>query len=381
MHVSQLIPFNKPHFFGSEVTNIQQALASGHISGNGAFTKACEQWLESRLTLKRALLTTSCTDALEMSSLLLDLEPGDEVIVPSFTFVSTANAFVLHGARPVFADIRRDTLNIDHDQLESLITPRTRAIVVVHYAGVSCEMDTIISIARRHGLVVIEDNAHGLFGKYKGRDLGAIGNLGTLSFHETKNISCGEGGALLINDDQLVTRSEVLRDKGTNRSQFYRGLIDKYTWVDKGSSFLPSDLLAAVLHTQLDHSNEIQEKRKQLWLRYANGLTSWASGQGVTLPFVPSHCEQAYHMFYMLLPSLNARQQLIEHLKKHQIHAVFHYVPLDSSPMGRNFTTDKQRPCPVSEWASDRILRLPYYFSLSDSEQERIISCIREFQC
>ncbi len=373
------IPFNKPHFFGNEIHYIQQALANGHISGNGPFTNKCEEWLKDRLQVKKSLLTTSCTDALEMCALLLELEPGDEIIMPSFTFVSTANAFVLHGGIPVFADIRPDTLNIDHEQIESLITPRTRAVVVVHYAGVACEMDTIIEIAQRHGLIVIEDNAHGFLGSYKGRPLGSIGNLATLSFHETKNITCGEGGALLIKDSKYSDRAEILRDKGTNRARFISGEVDKYTWVDKGSSFLPSDLLAGVLLAQLQHESEIQERRSRIWKTYESSLWQWAKPIGIQLPTVPDNCEQAYHLFYLLMPDPESRTELIQHLAGHGIHGVFHYSPLNTAPMASHWSP--QPSCPVSESVADRLVRLPIYFELSEEDQNSIVRCIQEFKC
>jgi len=374
------IPFNKPCRVGKELEYMAQAMENLHISGDGAFSKKCHAWLEEKLKVHKALLTTSCTHALEMSALLLDLNPGDEVIVPSFTFVSTVNAFVLRGARPVFVDIRPDTLNLDETKLESLITERTKAILVVHYAGVGCEMDQILEIARQHhDLPVVEDNAHGLFGKYKGKYLGTFGMLATQSFHETKNLTCGEGGALLINHPKFIERAEILREKGTNRSRFFRGEIDKYTWVDLGSSYLPSDLLAAYLYAQLEAYEKIQEKRSNIWHRYQQGLAPWAEQMGVHLPYIPSHCEQPYHMFYILLPSLDVRQKLIQHLKAHGILAVFHYQPLHLSEMGRKFG-GRPGDCPITEEISDRLLRLPFYYDLSPEEQEFVIQRILEFE-
>jgi dTDP-4-amino-4,6-dideoxygalactose transaminase len=372
------IPFNRACLTGKEMEYMAQAVQNGHISGDGPFSRQCHAWLEQHLGARKALLTTSCTHALEMAALLLQLKAGDEVIVPSFTFVSTVNAFVIHGARPVFADIRADTLNLDETRLEALITPRTRAIVAVHYAGVGCEMDTILEIAGRHGPAVIEDNAHGLFGRYRGRMLGALGSLATQSFHETKNITCGEGGALLINDADYIERAEILREKGTNRSRFFRGQVDKYTWVDVGSSYLPSDILAAFLFAQLEEHSQIQEKRQSIWLRYQAGLADWAKENGVGLPYAPEHCEQPYHMFYLLLPSLERRSALIERLKAEGILAVFHYLPLHSSEMGRKFG-GKAGDCPVTEQISDRLLRLPFYNDLSESEQSLIIETITGF--
>jgi dTDP-4-amino-4,6-dideoxygalactose transaminase len=370
------IPFNRAWLTGREAAYLSEAM-QGQISGDGPFTRRCETILEQAVGSARALLTTSCTDALEMSGLLLDLTPGDEIIVPSFTFVSTVNAFVLRGARPVFADIRPDTLNIDENQIEALITPRTRAILVVHYAGVGCEMESILPLARRHGIAVIEDNAHGLFGRYRGRPLGSFGDLATLSFHETKNVTCGEGGALLVNNAGYIERAEIIREKGTNRAQFFRGQIDKYTWVDLGSSFLPSDLSAAFLAAQLEAVETIQDRRQDIWNRYVVGLSDWGAHNGVRLPVVPSHCAQSFHMFYFLLPSLAARQGLISHLKDSGIMAVFHYVPLHLSPMGRRFG-GRPGQCPVTEDVSDRLLRLPFYTGLSQAEQDRVIAAIIE---
>lgn len=372
------IPFNKPCTTGKEHLYMMQAMNAGHLSGDGAFTRKCHAFLEQLLGSEKALLTTSCTHALEMSALLLDIQPGDEVIIPSFTFVSTVNAFVLRGARPVFIDIRPDTLNLDENQLERLITPRTRAIVPVHYAGVGCEMDRIMEIATRYGIAVVEDNAHGLFGKYKGRYLGTFGSLATQSFHETKNFTCGEGGALLINDPHLVERAEILREKGTNRSRFLRGQIDKYSWCDLGSSYLPSDLLAAFLFAQFQAADEIQGKRKELWHYYDAHLQSWARYNGVQLPEIPVYCEQPYHMFYMLLPSLDDRQSLIAHLKERGIQSVFHYLPLHTSDMGKKYG-GRSGDCPVAEDLSDRLLRLPFYNDLTTANQRSVVEAILEF--
>jgi dTDP-4-amino-4,6-dideoxygalactose transaminase len=370
------IPFNKPAIAGNEYAYIADAIRRGHISGDGYYTKQCQRVLEETVGVPRALLTTSCTHALEMSALLLDIREGDEVIVPSFTFVSTVNAFALRGARPVFIDIRPDTLNMDERRLEALITPRTRAIVVVHYAGVACEMDAILAIARRHGIAVIEDNAHGLFGRYKGRTLGTLGSMATQSFHETKNIQCGEGGALLINDTELIDRAEILREKGTNRAAFYRGQVDKYTWVDLGSSYVISDCLAAFLYAQLEQREQITASRSRIWSYYASKLGGWAQSNGVGLPSVPSYCEQAFHMFYMVMPSLESRQNLIEHLKAQGIFSVFHYVPLDRSPMGEKYGTFD---CPETQRVADRLLRLPFYNTLTENEQARVVQAVEEF--
>ena len=375
--VSSAIPFNRAFLTGKELTYIREAVSAGHISGDGAFTRNCQAFLQQVVGCSQALLTTSCTDALEMTALLLDIKPGDEVIIPSFTFVSTINAFVLRGAVPVFADIRPDTLNIDETRLEALITSRTRAIVVVHYAGVGCEMDAILALARRHGLTVIEDNAHGLFGRYRGRPLGSFGGLATLSFHETKNVSCGEGGALLINEPAYIERAEIIREKGTNRAQYFRGQVDKYTWVDLGSSFLPSDLLAGFLLAQLEAADVIQARRRGIWTTYQRELGAWAAREGVQLPVVPAHCEQPYHMFYLLLPSLAERQALIAHLKARRILSAFHYVPLHLSPMGLKFG-GRPGMCPVTEDVSDRLLRLPFYTELSEDDQAEVISAITD---
>jgi dTDP-4-amino-4,6-dideoxygalactose transaminase len=377
--VVQPIPFNRPYCSGREMDYIRQAVESGHISGDGSFTKRCQTMLAEITGCRRALLTTSCTDALEMSALLLGIEPGDEVIVPSFTFVSSANAFALHGARIVFCDIRRDTLNLDEAALADCITPRTRAIVPVHYAGIGCEMTTILELAAAHGFAVVEDNAHGLLGSYRGRKLGTFGALATLSFHETKNVSCGEGGALLINDERYIERAEILREKGTDRSRFFRGQVDKYTWVDVGSSYLPSDVLAAFLLAQLEARELIQSLRCAIWMRYQAHLQSWASKMGVGLPFVPPYCNQPYHMFYLLLPSAESRDALITHLKARDILSVFHYVPLHLSTMGLRYG-GRQGQCPVTEDVSNRLLRLPFYNGLTESDQARVIEAISEFR-
>jgi len=373
-----MIPFNKPCLTGRELLYMAETILRGHAAGDGIFTKRCHDFLKKSIGVQSALLTTSCTHALEMCALLLDFQPGDEFIVPSFTFVSTVNAFVLRGAKPVFADIRPDTLNLNEKLLAGLITPRTKAIVPVHYAGVGCEMDSITELAESHGIAVIEDNAHGLFAKYKGRYLGTWGALATQSFHETKNISCGEGGALMINDPRFQERAEILREKGTNRSSFFRGQVDKYSWVDIGSSYLPSDILAAYLFAQLEAWNEVQAKRGHIWRRYAEGLAGWAAAEGVITPVVPPDCEQAYHMFYILLPSLTSRQGLIQHLKARGIQAVFHYLPLHLSEMGKKFGGQPNQ-CPVTESMSDRLLRLPFYNDLTEAEQNEVIGAVKDF--
>lgn len=369
------IPFNRPSIAGNELQYIFQAVSSGHASGDGQYTQYCHKWLEDHIGTQKALLTTSCTHALEMAALLLNIEPGDEVILPSFTFVSTANAFVMRGAHPIFIDIRPDTLNLDENLLQDRITPRTKAIIVVHYAGIGCEMDSILEISQRSEVPIVEDNAHGLFGKYKGKNLGTFGSLATQSFHETKNITCGEGGALLINDPKYNDRAEIIREKGTNRSRYFRGEVDKYTWVDLGSSYLPSDMLAAFLFAQLESYAEIQSKRKKIWENYHSNLQRWAQSTGSSLPMIPEHVEQPYHMYYLLLPSLEYRQGLITHLKKSSILSVFHYLPLHTSEMGQRFGA-KPGDCPVTEDVSDRLLRLPFYTGLEPNDQVKVIEAI-----
>ncbi len=374
----QQIKFNVPTFVGTELSYIAKAISSGRTAGDGLFTKKCNQYLEETLSVAQALLTTSCTHALEMSALLLNLQPGDEVIIPSFTFVSTVNAFVLQGAQPIFIDISPDTLNLDPDLLESKITPRTKAVVPVHYAGVGCEMDKIMEVASRHHIPVIEDNAHGLFGKYKGKYLGTFGSLATQSFHETKNFSCGEGGALIINDLNYFERAEIIREKGTNRGRFFRGQVDKYTWVDVGSSYLPSDILAAALCAQFEMRDEIQNKRRNIWNYYYEHLKDWAQLHEVRLPYVPDYCEQTYHEFFMLLPTLELRQGLIAHLRERDIQSVFHYLPLHLSEMGVKFG-GRPGDCPVTERVSDQLIRLPFYTSLTQQDQERVVEAVRQY--
>lgn len=372
------IPFNQPALAGREIDYLLEAVRLLHISGDGTFSSRCHELLEQVLGSPKVLLTTSCTHALEMAALLLEVGPGDEVIVPSFTFVSTANAFVLRGARPVFADIRPDTLNLDETRLDGLLSPRTRAIVVVHYAGVACEMDPILDLARRRGLAVVEDNAHGLFGRYRERYLGTLGCLATQSFHETKNITCGEGGALVINDPRYVERAEIIREKGTNRSRFFRGQVDKYSWVDVGSSYLPSDLLSAFLLAQLERRDEIQERRRQIWEYYDRHLRAWAETRGVQVPTIPAHCQQPYHMYYLVVRSLEERQRLIRHLDARGILAPFHYLPLHLSEMGQR-AGGRVGDCPVAESLSDRLLRLPFYNLLREEQQQEVIEALIGF--
>lgn len=374
-----IVPFNKPSVEGREIELVREAISALHISGDGLFTKKANAMLESILGAPKVLLTTSCTHALEMSAILLDIQPGDEVIVPSFTFVSGVNAFVLRGATPVFADIRPDTLNIDESAIDRLITPRTRAIAPVHYAGVACDMDAIMEIANRHRIDVVEDNAHGLFGSYHGRPLGTFGRLATLSFHETKNINCGEGGALVINDPALVERAEIIREKGTNRSRFFRGQVDKYTWVDIGSSYLPSDMLAAYLVGQIERAEVIQSKRRRVWEHYDVDLADWASREGIQTPAVPDGCQQPFHMYYIVFPSMDERTSMIAHLAERKIFAVFHYLPLNASEMGMRFG-GRAGQCPVAESVSGRLLRLPFYNNLTDSEQSRVIDAIHSWR-
>ena len=371
------ITFNRPTLVGNELDYVRDAIEQGHISGDGTYTRRCESLLRELLG-SRVLLTTSCTHALEMAALLLDIQPGDEFILPSFTFVSTANAFVLRGARPIFVDIRPDTLNIDETRIAAAITPRTRAIVVMHYAGVSCDMDAILEIARNHGLPVIEDNAHGLFGAYRGRPLGTFGALATLSFHETKNVFCGEGGALILNDAALESRAEVLREKGTDRSRFFRGEVDKYTWVDAGSSYVPADVLAAFLLAQLEKRESVQEARRALWIRYRDELASWVQERGYALPTVPPECSPAYHLFHLVLQSAEQRSAFIEHMRGRGIQAIFHYIPLHNSPMGMRLG-GRPGDCPVAESVSERLVRLPFYTSMPAETQQLVIDAAREF--
>jgi dTDP-4-amino-4,6-dideoxygalactose transaminase len=372
------IPFNVPAVVSDENDYVTQAIQSGHLSGDGPFTRKCHQLLEQSMYARKVFLTTSCTHALEMSAILLDIQPGDEVIVPSFTFVSTVNAFVLRGAKPVFIDIRPDTLNLDEQLLEGLITPKTKAILPVHYAGVGCEMHTIMEIADHYNIPVVEDNAHGLYGKYRGEFLGKFGVMATQSFHETKNFTSGEGGALIINNPQYIEQAEIIREKGTNRSRFYRGQVDKYTWVDVGSSYLPSDILAAFLYGQLEARDYIQGQRKKIWENYANELSGWAEKNNVSLPTIPTDCEQSYHMFYMLMPSLELRDGLISYLKEYGIQSVFHYLPLNISDMGQKFG-GKIGDCPVTEDISDRLVRLPFFNQLAPEDQAYVIEKVKDF--
>jgi dTDP-4-amino-4,6-dideoxygalactose transaminase len=369
------IPFNRATITKSDQQFLRQAIDNGHTAGNGKFTKLSEELISSKVGTKKTLLTTSCTHSLEMAALLLNLNPGDEVIVPSFTFVSTASAFALFGATPVFVDSDDATLNIDPDLAERAITSKTRAICVVHYGGIACDMKRILEIAKAHNLVVIEDNAHGLFAKYNGEYLGTFGALATQSFHETKNLTCGEGGALLINDDALIERAEILREKGTDRSKFLRGQVDKYTWVDIGSSWIMSDMLAAVLYGQLQRNDEIQSQRMAIWNRYQSELSAWAQKFGVRTPHVPDNCEHTGHVFHLRFDEGHIRDRFIAHLREREISAVFHYQPLHLSHVGRKYGGfDGQ--CPVSEKAGDCLVRLPLFNAMTDDEQSRVIESV-----
>ncbi|PJK07079.1 dTDP-4-amino-4,6-dideoxygalactose transaminase [Lysobacteraceae bacterium NML71-0210] len=374
-----MIPFNKPYMTGLEIENIHQAHAQGHLSGDGHFTRTCHSKLEALTGCKKALLTHSCTAALEMAALLIDLAPGDEVIMPSYTFVSTANAFVLRGAVPVFVDIRPDTLNIDETLIEAAITPRTRAICVVHYAGVACEMDTIMSIAEKHGLKVIEDAAQGILSSYKGRALGSIGDLGCLSFHETKNIISGEGGALLINDPALIERAEIIREKGTNRSRFFRGQVDKYTWVDYGSSYLPGEITAAFLAAQLDACQDINARRLALWDRYHAWAEPFEKQGKLLRPQIPNDCIHNAHMYYILLPSLDDRSHFIKNMRDRSVNCVFHYVPLHSSPAGEKFGRAHGELANTVE-LSERLVRLPLWVGLVNTIEQVLAAANESIQ-
>jgi dTDP-4-amino-4,6-dideoxygalactose transaminase len=368
---TDFIPFNRPYATGKELAYQTDALHSSHLSGDGTFTKRCHRWIEEHTGCARALLTHSCTSALDMAALLLDIQSGDEVILPSYTFVSTANAFVLRGAVPVFVDIRQDTLNLDEKLIEDAITTRTRAIVPVHYAGVSCEMDSIAAIARRHGLRIVEDAAQGIMAGYKNRALGAIGDLGSFSFHETKNIISGEGGSLMVRDEELAKRAEIIREKGTDRGRFFRGEVDKYTWQDVGSSFLPSELIAAFLWAQLEEAERITRERLEIWRRYHQMLEPLERRGLLRRPIVPVDCQHNGHMYYILLAPEIDRQQLLARLKQAGIGAVFHYVPLHSSPAGMRFGRT-HGDLSLTTSLSERLIRLPMWLGLSEAQQQRI---------
>jgi dTDP-4-amino-4,6-dideoxygalactose transaminase len=374
----QPIPFNKPFIAGKELFYIAQAVTFGNISGDGHFTKACCQFMEQRFNIPKVLLTPSCTAALEMAAMLCRLQPGDEVIMPSYTFVSTANAFVREGAKPVFVDIRPDTLNIDEELIEAAITPRTRAICPVHYAGVPCEMDRIMEIAEKHNLIVVEDAAQAVNSWYKGRACGSIGHLGCYSFHETKNYTCGEGGALCINRTEFIERAEIIRDKGTNRKQFFRGLVDKYTWVDIGSSYVPSEIASAFLFGQLEHMDCVTEKRKSIFNEYQNQLAQLESARAVTLPRTPLSAQCNYHLFYLLLNTEEIRNQLLAALLQHQIHAVFHYIPLHHAPFAKQLKESSEY-LPTTTNCSSRLLRLPMFFDLTLEQVGQVTRVIESY--
>ncbi|MFF4774313.1 dTDP-4-amino-4,6-dideoxygalactose transaminase [Microtetraspora fusca] len=379
MTTADTVPFNRPHVSRNELEYLAEAVRSGFTSGDGPFTARATRLLTEITTSRDALLATSCTHALEMSALLLDLRPGDEVIMPSFTFVSTANAYALRGAVPVFVDSRPDTLNVDEQLIEAAITDRTRAVVVVHYAGVACEMETIGKLCERYGLALIEDNAHGLGGFYRGRPLGSFGALAAQSFHSTKNVQCGEGGALLLNDPELTARAEIIREKGTDRSRFFRGQVDKYRWVDIGSSYLPSDILAAMLTAQFESFDAIQSLRHAVWAGYHEELAGWAEENGVRRPIVPDGCEHPAHLYYLLLPDLESRQAFIAHLAAHGVQAAFHYQALHSAPAGVRYGRAASGGCPVTEETADRLVRLPLYADLDEDAVTRVIDAVRSF--
>ena len=372
------IPFNRPFIAGKELYYIAQAVTMGNIAGDGCYTKKCSELFEERFGIEKVLLTPSCTAALEMAAMLGNLGPGDEVILPSFTFVSTANAFVRLGAKPVFVDIRPDTLNIDENLVVSAITPRTKAIFPIHYAGVGCEMNRIMAVANGHKLLVVEDAAQGVNAFYEGRALGSIGQLGCYSFHETKNYICGEGGALCINDPALVERAEIIRDKGTNRQQFFRGAVDKYTWVDVGSSYVPSEICSAFLYGQLELLDAIAARRREIYEFYRSRFEPLEAEGLLRMPRLPENCTSNYHLFYILLPDMEARNALMDHLRANGIYAVFHYIPLHSSPMGQTFGY-KEGDLPVTEDASGRLLRLPFYYDITEEQQTRVVEAVRTF--
>lgn len=373
-----MINFNVPPFTGKEMDYIRQAVENQKICGDGEFTKKCNSWIEERTGTNKCLLTTSCTHATELAALLADIKPGDEVIMPAYTFVSTADAFVLRGATAVFVDIRPDTMNIDETKIEAAITPKTRAIVPVHYAGVACEMDTIMDVAKRHNLVVIEDAAQGIMATYKGKALGAIGDFGCFSFHETKNYSMGEGGALLIRDEKYVEDAEILREKGTNRSKYYRGQIDKYTWINYGSSYLPSDMNAAYLYAQLEMADEINDTRLSRWNQYYELLTPLAKAGKIELPVIPKECVHNGHMFYIKTKDIEERSRLIDYLKENGVWAVFHYIPLHTAPAGKKFGRFNGEDVYTTK-ESERLLRLPMFYKLTEDEVSYIVEKVKSF--
>jgi len=372
------IPFNKPFVIGKELVYIEQAVKTGQIASDGIFTKKCTDFFKNKYQFNCVLMTPSCTASLEMAGMLCDIQPGDEVIMPSYTFVSTANAFVRMGAVPVFVDIREDTLNINESKIEAVITPKTKAIVPVHYAGIGCEMDTIMDLAGSHHLKVIEDAAQGVNATYRGKPLGGIGDFGCFSFHETKNANCGEGGALAVNDSEMVNRAEIIRDKGTNRQQFFRGEIDKYSWVDVGSSYVLSEICSAFLYAQLEYIEKIDVRRKDIYTRYYNGLKKHEDAGYLRLPVIPDYCGSCYHMFYVLLPDQSHRNGLIRYLKNKGVFAVFHYLSLHLSPFGKKFGA-KEGDLPVTESVSERLLRLPFFYDLSHEDQDYVMRAIDDY--
>jgi len=371
------IPFNKPYLTGKEGHYIYQAVLSGKISGDGIFTKKCHEFFQKKFGFKKVLLTTSCTDALEMASILSNIEPGDEIIAPSYTFVSTVNAFILRGAKIVFADSRTDNPNIDENAIEALITPKTKAVLVVHYAGIACNMDPIMAIAKKHNLILIEDAAQAIDSYYKDKPLGSLGQLSAFSFHETKNVISGEGGMLVINDEAFIARAEIIREKGTNRSAFFRGEIDKYGWVDIGSSFLPSDIIAAFLFAQIENLDEIQKRRKQIWERYDKGLKALAKAKNIQLPFIPDYATNNAHMYYLVCNSIEERSGLIQHLKSKEIYAAFHYLSLHNSPFYASKHNGSQLP--NCDRYADCLVRLPLFYELTDNETDTVIEEIKNF--
>ncbi|MEY3806777.1 MAG: hypothetical protein RIR69_1589 [Actinomycetota bacterium] len=373
-----MIPFNRASFEGNELAHLSEAIQIGHVSGNGPNTRQVEQILTDIHGSGRSLMTTSCTHSLEIAALLLRLTPEDEVIVPSYTFVSTAAAFLLHGGTPVFVDVRDDTLNISIEAVEAAITPRTKAICIVHYAGIAADPERFCELADRHGLVLIEDNAHGLFARYRGRNLGTFGAMSTMSFHETKNVTCGEGGALHLNDQQFLERAEILREKGTDRSKFFRGQIDKYTWVDVGSSWVASDLLAGVLLGQLERYREIQHRREVVWNRYDIALKEWSMSNNVRTPVVPADCEHSSHMYHLRFGDLDTRTRFIAHMRNHDVMTVFHYQPLHLSAIGVQLG-GRVGQCPVAEEASDTLVRLPLFASITDSQIDQVLNAALAF--
>jgi dTDP-4-amino-4,6-dideoxygalactose transaminase len=372
-----MIPFNKPYVSGSELWNIAQAHASGQMAGDGGFTKKCQAWIQSTTGTPKALLTHSCTAALEMAAILLDVQPGDEIIMPSYTFVSTANAFVLRGGVPVFVDVRADTMNLDETKIEAAITKKTKAIVPVHYAGVACEMDALLAIARAHKIAVVEDAAQGVMSKYKGQSLGALGDMGAYSFHETKNVISGEGGAILVNDEAHVLRSEIIREKGTDRSRFFRGQVDKYTWQETGSSFLPGEIIAAFLWAQLEKADFITQQRLEIWNHYHQALNEHEQRGLLRRPMIPANCEHNAHMYYVLVPSEINRQKVLTFLKEKGIYAVFHYIPLHSSPGGLKYGR-YLGDLAVTVKQSEQLIRLPLWIGLTLEQQNYIVDCLTQ---